>query len=173
MSSLLTSTPSIPITGVFVDPTLSLALKVKIVNNQNEPTAIGTAVGLLQSRVAIQVSSAFSLDPPMTALDMEDEPTTFPTCKCPFIGNIFFTGYRLSPAKATDLLSDIGTDGMTVLFRPNAQQKRRIMNRVAQLADQEKENLNLVEQNRALADSLADELKKSSSRSSSSMSSCE
>jgi hypothetical protein len=104
---------------------------------------------------------------------MEDEPTTFPMCKCPFIGNIFFTGYRLSPAKATDLLSDIGTDGMTVLFRPNAQQKRRIMNRVTQLADQEKENLNLVEQNRALADSLADELKKSSSRSSSSMSSCE
>ncbi|KIM71984.1 hypothetical protein PILCRDRAFT_746965 [Piloderma croceum F 1598] len=35
------------------------------------------------------------------------------------------------------------------------------MNRVAQLADQEKKNLNLVEQNRALADSLADELKKS------------
>ena len=111
----------------------------------------------------------------MTVLDMEDKPTTFPTCKCPFIGNIFFTGCRLSPAKATNLLSDIGTDhdGMTVLFRPNAQQKRRIMNRVAQLADQEKENLNLVERNRALADSLANELKKSSSRSSSSMSSCE
>jgi hypothetical protein len=62
---------------------------------------------------------------------------------------------------------------MTVLFRPNAQKKRRIMNCVVQLADQEKENLNLVERNRALADSLADELKKSSSRSSSSMSSCE
>ncbi|KIM79881.1 hypothetical protein PILCRDRAFT_10054 [Piloderma croceum F 1598] len=48
------SIPSIPIAGVFVDPALSLALKVKIVNNQNEPTAIGTAVGLLQSRAAIQ-----------------------------------------------------------------------------------------------------------------------
>ncbi|KIM72202.1 hypothetical protein PILCRDRAFT_744773 [Piloderma croceum F 1598] len=59
---------------------------------------------------------------------------------------------------------------MTVLFRPNTQQKRRIMNRVTQLADQEKENLNLAERNRALADSLADELKKSSSRSSSSSS---
>jgi hypothetical protein len=41
------SIPSIPIAGVFVDPALSLALKVKIVNNQNEPTAVGTAVGLL------------------------------------------------------------------------------------------------------------------------------
>jgi hypothetical protein len=61
MSSLLTSTPSIPITGVFVDPTLSLALKVKVVNNQNEPTVIGTAVGLLQGRVAIQISDAFGL----------------------------------------------------------------------------------------------------------------
>jgi hypothetical protein len=79
------SIPSIPIAGVFVDPALSLALKVKIVNNQNEPTAVGTAVGLLQSRVAIQVSNAFSLDPPMTVLDMEDEPTTFPTCKYLFI----------------------------------------------------------------------------------------
>ncbi|KIM73213.1 hypothetical protein PILCRDRAFT_829303 [Piloderma croceum F 1598] len=44
------------------------------------------------------------------------------------------------------------------------------MNRVTQLADQEKENLNLAERNRALADSLANELKKSSSRSSSSSS---
>ena len=83
------SIPSIQIAGVFVDPALSLALRVKIVNNQNEPTAIGTAVGLLQSRVAIQVSNALSLDPPMTVLDMEDEPTTFPTCKCPFIDNNF------------------------------------------------------------------------------------
>ncbi|KIM80205.1 hypothetical protein PILCRDRAFT_9756 [Piloderma croceum F 1598] len=44
------------------------------------------------------------------------------------------------------------------------------MNHVMQLADQEKENLNLVEQNRALADSLADELKKLLSHSSSSSS---
>ena len=77
----------------------------------------------------------------------------------------------LLPAEATDLLSNLGSDGMTVLFRPNEQQKCRIMDRVAQLADQEKENVSLAERNRVLADSLADELKKSSNRSSGSMSS--
>ena len=89
MSSLLTSTPSIPITGVFVDPMLSLALKVKVVNNQNEPTVIGTAVGLLQGRVAIQISDAFGLAPSMSALDMGHEPTTFPPCTCLLNGIIF------------------------------------------------------------------------------------
>jgi hypothetical protein len=99
---------------------------------------------------------------------MEDEPTTFPACKCLIIassfGNIFITEYLLSPAEATDLLSSVGSDGMTALFRPNTQQKSRIVDRVTQLADQEKENLNLADRNRALADSLIDELKKSSSR---------
>ena len=81
----------------------------------------------------------------MTVLDIKDEPTTFPTSKCPFIGNISFTEYLLSPAKATDLLSNVRTDGMTVFFHLNTQQKCCIMNRVTQLVDQEKENLNFVE----------------------------
>jgi hypothetical protein len=49
--------------------------------------------------------------------------------------------------------------------------KHRIMDRVAQLADQEKENVSLAERNGVLADRLADDLKKSSNRSSSSLSS--
>jgi phage-related minor tail protein len=51
-----------------------------------------------------------------------------------------------------------------VLFRPNTEHERRLKDRVAQLADQEKENLVLTERNKTLAESLADELNKPSSR---------
>ena len=50
---------------------------------------------------------------------------------------------------------------MTVLFRPNVQQQHRILDRIGK---QEKENLGLMEQNKALSDIVAGELNKSSSR---------
>jgi hypothetical protein len=67
----------------------------------------------------------------------------------------------LSQAQATNVLSSVGPGGMTVLFRPNVQQQHRILDRIGK---QEKENLGLMEQNKALSDIVAGELNKSSSR---------
>ena len=58
-------------------------MKIKTANKSNEPTLIGTAVGLLQERVAVHVSEAFRLVPAVDALDMEEEPTTFPAGTLP------------------------------------------------------------------------------------------
>jgi hypothetical protein len=59
---------------------------------------------------------------------------------------------------------------MTVLIRPNAQHQRRILDRIEK---QEKENLGLKEQNKALSDIVAGELGKSSSHPSKGMLSTE
>jgi hypothetical protein len=85
-----TSVPSVPITGIFVDPALSLSLKIKVKGKNNNDTRVGTAVGLLQGQMAKKVSDVFGLDPPMKDLDMTDEPTTFPSGTSLFNGTSFY-----------------------------------------------------------------------------------
>jgi hypothetical protein len=78
-----TSIPTVPVTGIFADPSLSLRLNIKTANKSSEPTLIGTAVGLLQQKMAVQISETFQLVPAVSALDMEAEPTTFPAGMLP------------------------------------------------------------------------------------------
>jgi hypothetical protein len=62
-------------------------------------------------------------------------------------------------AKPNDQLSVVGNGGLTALFSPNDEQSRRIQDRIAHLAHQEKENLVLAETNKRLSNALVDDIK--------------
>ena len=61
-------------------------------------------------------------------------------------------------AEPNDRLSFIGNSGLTALFSPNDEQSRRIQDRIAHLARQEKENLVLAETNKRLSNTLVDDI---------------
>jgi len=84
------------------------------------------------------------LDPPLAPMDLR--------------GRYFPAG-----AEPNGQLSVVGNSGLTALFSPNDEQSRRIQDRIAHLARQEKENLVLAETNKRLSNALVDDINNSSS----------
>jgi hypothetical protein len=152
MASSTGTDPPILTLGIYVDPTMSVKGNIRAVHT------VATAVGFIQKKVAEHVTQTYDLDPPLAPMDLRGR--YFPAGKLTIHTDRLPTHSRchLPGAEPNDQLSVVGNSGLTALFSPNDEQSRRIQDRIAHLARQEKENLVLAETNKRLSNALVDDI---------------
>ncbi|KAM6501897.1 hypothetical protein JOM56_001874 [Amanita muscaria] len=107
-SSMPTLPTTIPVTGIFIHPSLCTNMHIDIESRTNNATPMGIAAAVKEVRQRVATKVSFRLVPPIIANEMKQE--SFPA------------------VPATKPLPSVEQGGLTVLFRPSNEQEHRILN---------------------------------------------